>query len=100
MILGRCARSVKGVKKTLDEKLKRVVELTKQLQTAVRECASVITATVKSDIIGSPSDIHVSNLEGLDGLTFYHQGDDGSRWFYTDYYGIRIVGAVKGGNQS
>lgn len=97
MMVGPCAQSVKGAK-ALDEKLKRVVELAKQLQDAVNDCdGGVIGINIERPASFIESSILVNDISGLDGVTFSYQRD-GMRWFYTNEYGFLITGAVIGGD--
>lgn len=85
----------------MDGKLKRVVELANQLQEAALACDCVISVSVDGDRRSRiNTGIHVwkPDREGVEGLEFYEQGNDGTRWFNSRTYGINIFGAVRGGD--
>lgn len=81
----------------MNEKLKRVVELAKQLQEAVEECGNVLSVCIEPESGAIESYILVHGISKLDGLEF-DRDVNGMRWFQTNAYGFRIDGAVIGGD--
>ena len=100
MTVGRCARSVEGTK-ALEEKLKKIVDLARQLKEAVGDCPDVLSVYVDNPPAGcsdfTRAHVSVEVISKLHGAEFYQQRD-GYRWFKTDEYGFRIIGAVIGGD--
>lgn len=87
----------------MDGKLKRVVELANQLQEAALECGCVISVSIDGDRRNRiNTGIHVwkPQSEGVEGLEFYEQDNDGTRWFNSWIYGINIFGAVRGDEEN
>lgn len=82
----------------MDEKLKKVIDLSNRLREAVAECEDVISVSIGSPILNSEDYILISNIEkhDLTGLEFHHQSKNG-RWFRTGDYDIYIDGTVVGG---
>lgn len=88
---------------SVDEKLKKIVDLARQLKEVVCDCPDVLSVYVDNPPAGcsdfTRAHVSVEVISKLHGAEFYQQRD-GYRWFKTDEYGFRIIGAVKGGNQS
>lgn len=85
----------------MDEKLKRVLERSAQLQEAINDCAgSVYLSHVEHKSNAVESYVLVRDISKLKGLVYDRRADDtyGERykWYHTDAYGFRIIGAVKG----
>lgn len=81
----------------MNEKLERVIELSKQLQEAVNECGNVLSVYIVEANSCIKSQIHIQKPEtaGVGPMTFERENPEyGQRWYYNDDHGIRIIDAV------
>lgn len=85
----------------MNDKLKKVIELANQLQEAVDECENkVLSVTIRPYNHDSATGVHIykPNPGEFDGMEFDGQDKYGNRWFKSLFYGVRVYGAVIGGD--
>lgn len=86
----------------MDGKLARVIELANQLRSAVLECDCAVSVYIDGDAKNQENTgVHIwkPENEGLEGLEFYRQDEDGARWFKSRAYGVNVFGTVRGGEE-
>lgn len=81
----------------MDERLKRVIELTAQLKEAVEACPDVLSVCLPN--FGSETTnygVHVYQPEdiGLGPMGIYRVDGDGQSWVRADIGGVNVFGAL------